>query len=95
MIGYQLVSEAVVLRDFTEVEYKNDEHKDLVDIADCMYSNAFGVDKLYPKYQKIYHQYGQQFWDDVFYDIKALDSQVYNTSKAQELLTEYMELIKG
>ena len=91
-IKYQLVSEAVVLRDYQAPKYLNEEHEKLVDIADTLY-NVGGANILAPTYKALYDKHGVEYWDKVMADIKAINSQIdhYNVG---ELAEEYQEMLE-
>lgn len=91
MIDYTLVSEGAVLRDYIDVPYKNDEHKLLVDIADSMYNVGIDPDDFKDEYKKVYKQYGDDYFTKVIQDMEALDSQLYNDSKVEELVADYQD----
>lgn len=99
-INYVLVSEAAILRDFTDPEYKNEEHKRLTDIADSLYNTNIPVsewgDNPEYNYKELYKKYDDgKFWQLVLRDMAAIDDQAtgsrYHTA---ELIEEYKELIK-
>lgn len=79
-LPYQAVSVATMLRDFTEVDYINDEHKRLCDIADSLYNLPIPVDKWEDNpefnYKALYHEYGEEYWQKVLQDMSAIDSQI-------------------
>lgn len=79
-LPYQAVSVATMLRDFTEVEYINDEHKRLCDCADSVYNagipREMWNDNPDYDYKGLYDRYGKEFWDKVFKDMGAIDSQL-------------------
>lgn len=79
-LPYQAVSVATMLRDFTEVDYINDEHKRLCDIADSLYNLPIPVDKWDDNpefnYKALYHEYGEEYWRKVLQDMRAIDSQM-------------------
>lgn len=79
-LPYQAVSVATMLRDFTEVDYINDEHKRLCDIADSLYNLPIPVDKWEDNpefnYKALYHEYGEKYWQKVLQDMSAIDSQI-------------------
>lgn len=59
-----LIGRAVVLRDYCDnIEYLNDEHKMLADIADAL-QNVLPKD-LTPEAQTIYLGYSAYFWRDI------------------------------
>lgn len=91
MIDYTLVSEGAILRDYIDVPYKNDEHKLLVDIADSMYNVGIDPDDFKDEYKKVYKQYGDDYFTKVIQDMEALDSQLYNDSKVEELVADYQD----
>lgn len=96
-IKYQLVSEAVVLRDYQAPKYLNEEHKRLVDIADCLYNANIPVsewnDNPEYDYKALYARYGEEYWKKVLKDISALDSQL-NHYNVGELAEEYQEMLE-
>ena len=96
-IKYQLVSEAVALRDYTTPTYLNEEHKRLVDIADCLYNANIPIsewnDSPEYDYKALYARYGDEYWNKVLKDISALDSQLTGNN-AGELAEEYEGLLR-
>lgn len=98
MIFSNMVSEGAILRDWGSVEYLNEEHKRLVDIADTLYNANIPVenwnDNPEYNYKALYKRYGKEYFDRVIKDMVALDSQVDSTSKAQELAEEYEYLLE-
>ena len=94
--NYQVVSMAVILRDIIDPKYINQEHKDLVDIADCMYNNNLGREYLKPEYQELYDKYGYAYWQNVLHDASAIDSQLTGSgTHEQELILDYSDFISG
>ena len=91
-VKYQLISEAVILRDVTTPEYLSDEHKMLVDIADTLYNADLTREYLKPEYQKLYDDYGEGFWREVLRDAGAIDTQL--DGHEQELVEEYNDLLR-
>lgn len=87
---YQAVSVATMLRDFTEVEYMNDEHKMLCDLADTIYNTGMTPEtnpEFYrPEYKQMYDRYGKEFFDKVYQDMRAIDSQLdgYNAGDLED-----------
>ena len=57
IIPYDLVSTLVILRDWVDVgdAYINEEHKNLVDIADSLFNGGIDVEDMFPKYQSLYN----------------------------------------
>lgn len=94
MIDYTLVSEGAILRDYIDVPYKNTEHKLLVDIADSLYNVGIDPDDFKDEYKKIYKQYGDDYFEKVIQDMSALDSQLYNDSKVEELVADYEDRLE-
>lgn len=88
-ITFDLVSMAAVLRDYISPAYINQDHKNLTDIADYLYNVGGPVDSLLPEYKELYDKYSKTFFDKVLADMSAIDSQVYNDSKVQELISDY------
>ena len=74
----------------TEVNYNDQEHNMLCDIADWMWNADITHDYLKPEYKELYDRYGKEFWDMVFRDIKAIESQItdYNW---RDLLEDYTD----
>ena len=89
---YQLISVATVLRDYTEVEYKNDNHKMFVDIADCMLNAGVPVEQMLPEAQEAYRTQDTSFWQMVKDDYNALDSQV-NRNNVDDLILDYQDML--
>lgn len=79
-LPYNAVSVATMLRDFTEVDYINGEHKRLCDIADSLYNLPIPVDKWEDNpefnYKALYYEYGEEYWQKVLQDMSAIDSQI-------------------
>lgn len=79
-LPYNAVSVATMLRDFTEVDYIDDEHKRLCDIADSLYNLPIPVDKWEDNpefnYKALYYEYGEEYWQKVLQDMSAIDSQL-------------------
>ena len=92
-ISYQAVAEAVILRDTTEPEYINQEHKMLVDIADAFYNADLEEQHLKPEYKKLFNEYSKDFWEKVFTDIQAIESQL--DGHENELIEDYKEMIRS
>lgn len=93
---YQLVSMAAILRDWVEEEdlqYKNIEHEYLTGIADYLYNVGGSPEELLPEYKKVYDKYGPDYFAKVIKDMEALDGQLTNDRKAQELLDDYIDRI--
>lgn len=91
-IKYQLISEAVILRDIITPDYLNKEHEMLVDIADTLYNADLTREYLKPEYQKLYDDYGEGFWRKVLQDIEAIETQL--DGHEQELVEEYNDLLR-
>ena len=94
-IPYQLVSMAVNLRDYTDPGYKNDEHEKLVDIADSLYNVGISPDSFYDEYKQLYDRYGKEYFDKVLKDAQAIDSQLTDDDKVNELYAEYVDKLGG
>lgn len=91
-IPYDMVSTLVILRDHANVgsdAYINQEHEDLVDIADTLYNAGLRVEDMLPKYQDLYNAYGKDYFDKVLKDCKALDSQI-NHNNVNDLIDDYI-----
>ena len=87
-----MVSTLVILRDYATIDsedYINQEHKDLVDIADTLYNAGLKPKDMLPKYQDLYNTYGKNYFDKVLKDCKALDSQI-NHNNVNDLIDDYM-----
>lgn len=94
MINYMLVSEGAMLRDSREVEYLNDEHKMLTDIADFFYNADLGAEYLKPEYRELYDRYGKDYFHKVLQDMEAIDSQIGSPADYEDLSDEYEGLKK-
>lgn len=93
---YQVVSMAVIVRDLTAPQYINQEHKDLVDIADMFYNANLGPEFLKEEYKPLYEKYGKEFWNTVIEDASAIDSQLTGSgTHEQELILDYNDYISG
>ncbi len=93
-IPYTLVSMAAILRDYFALpitDYVNSEHVTLTDIADYFYNVDGDPDLLKPDAKTLYDKYGADYFDKVITDMEALDSQVYDASKEDELYDDYMD----
>lgn len=90
-IPYDLVSELVILRDYADVSgsYLTDEHEKLVDIADTLYNAGIPADKLLPEFKDVYDRYGEDYFDLVLDDARAIDSQI-RSNNVQDLIDEYV-----
>ena len=95
MINYMLVSERAILRDYVDtLDYMNDEHKMLVDIADFFYNNNLGAEYLLPEAKEVYDRYGKEYWGLVLNDMGAMDDQIGDsTSKVNDLILDYQDLL--
>lgn len=91
-LPYQAVSVATMLRDFTEVEYINDEHKMLCDCADTVYNAGISRENWNDNpdydYKGLYDRYGKEFWQMVFKDMGAIDTQL-DSYNADDLEDDY------
>lgn len=92
MANYTAVSMGAILRDYIEPKYLNDKHKDLCDIADCLYNTGLGTEYLLPEYKKLYDEYGKEFWDLVLRDMAGIDSQI-TESNIKYLIEDYDEML--
>lgn len=91
-VKYQLISEAVILRDIITPKYLNKEHEMLADIADAIYNADLTREYLKPEYQKLYDEYGQEYWQKIFKDMDAIETQL--DGHEQELIEEYNDLLQ-
>lgn len=91
-LPYQAVSVATMLRDYTEVDYINDEHKRLCDLADTIYHTGMTPERnpemFRPEYKELYDRYGKEFFDTVYKDMKAIDTQL-DSHNADDLEDDY------
>lgn len=97
-IDYQAVSIAVVLRDYIDdLQYINEEHRRLADIADTLYNAGISVenwnDNPEYNYKALYAKYSKDYWDKVLKDISALDSQI-DAYNAEDLELDYKYMLK-
>lgn len=88
---YQLISMAVVLRDYIEVSYIDDDQKMLVDIADGLFNAGTPIEAMNIEARIAYDSKPKAFWTLVEADFKALDSQIcsYNV---KDLIADYEDL---
>ena len=98
-IPYQAVSMAVILRDYTsELQYINDEHKRLVDIADTLWNASIPVEEWNDNpdfnYKALYKRYGVNYWQKVMKDISAIDNQI-DAYNVKDLKLDYQDMLKG
>lgn len=79
-LPYNAVSVATMLRDFTEVDYIDDEHKMLCDLADTIYHTGMTPERnpemFRPEYKELYNRYGEEFFDTAYQDMRAINSQM-------------------
>lgn len=92
MADYTAVSMGAILRDYIKPKYLNDKHKDLCDIADCLYNTGLSTEYLLPKYKKLYDEYGAEFWKMVLKDMAGIDSQI-TESNIKYLIEDYDEML--
>lgn len=97
MYRYDTVSMATILRDYIDVKYIDDEHENLVDIADCIYNNGWGmVNHLIPEAKKLFDKYGEQYFKDVLEDASAIDSQLDGRrNELENLMLDYNDYLNG
>ena len=98
MYRYDTISMAVILRDYIEPQYIDSEHKDLVDIADCLYNNGwFMKDHLDKDSKELFDRYGEEFWKLVLKDAGAIDSQLESPidRRLEELALDYNDYVSG
>ena len=93
-IPYDLVSELVILRDYADTSdaYLNEEHKLLVDLADGLYNNGWIdeiVSKMKSTYPDIFDKYGDDYFELILDDCRAIDSQI-RPNNVQDLIDEYL-----
>jgi hypothetical protein len=96
-MDYQLISIATVLRDYIDVKedvgYIDDEHKQLVDIADTIWNVGMDVADLAPDYQVVYYKQSPETWVAVFKDMEALATQV-SSHNVHDLVDDYRYLVE-
>ena len=93
-IPYQLVSMAVILRDYVDEEvlkYQNKEHELLTDIADGIYNVYTDPESMKDEYRDLYHKYGEDYFNLVIDDAHAIDSQCTSDDKVYELAEDYFD----
>lgn len=90
-IKYDLVSVAVVLRDYATPNYVNKEHKMLVDIADTLWNAGVRAEDLKPEYKRLHDKYSAKWWELVFKDIGAIESQI--DGHKQDLIDDYATML--
>ena len=93
-IPYQLVSMAVILRDYVDEEvlkYQNKEHELLTDIADSIYNVYTDPESMKDEYRDLYHKYGEDYFNLVIDDAHAIDSQCTSDDKVYELAEDYFD----
>jgi len=95
MYRYDVVSMPTILRDYIDPDYIDDEHKDLVDIADCLYNNGWQMkDCFYPEAKALFDRYGEDFWHLVLKDAEAIDGQL-DGHDPDDLILDYMDYLSG
>lgn len=100
-MNYQAISFATVLRDYTDVKYMNEEHRQLVDLADSIFNTGMTPESnpewYLPEYRELYNRYDKKFWDKVLQDVRAIDSQVdrYNVDDLEDSYAYLLSEMKG
>jgi hypothetical protein len=92
-VGYMLVSEACILRDYITPDYVSDEHKMLTDIADAFYNANITSDYLLPDAKEMYDRYGKEFFSKVLEDMGAIDDQLVGDRQLEDLKLDYQDLV--
>lgn len=90
----ELISEGAILRDHVDIAYTYScKLQEMVtDIADSLYNVGLSmVDRFRPDYKAIYNFLGDDFFAGVLDDMNALDSQVTDHYKVNELFGSYLD----
>lgn len=92
----ELISEGAILRDHVDIAYTYSckLHEMITDIADSLYNVGLSMkDRFLPEYKAIYNFFGDAFFAGVLDDMSALDEQITDPYKVNELLGSYLDRI--
>lgn len=92
----ELISEGAILRDHVDIAYTYScKLQEMVtDIADSLYNVGLSIkDRFLPEYKAIYNFFGADYFAGVLEDMEALDKQVVDPYKVNELLGSYLDRI--
>lgn len=92
----ELISEGAILRDHVDISYTYScrLHEMVTDIADSLYNVGLSMkDRFSPEYKAIYNFFGADYFAGVLDDMAALDKQVIDPYKVNELLGSYLDRI--
>ena len=92
----ELISEGAILRDHVDIGYTYlcKLHEMITDIADSLYNVGLSMkDRFSPEYKAIYNFFGADYFAGVLEDMSALDNQVVDPYKVNELLGSYLDRI--
>ena len=92
----ELISEGAILRDHVDIGYTYlcKLHEMITDIADSLYNVGLSMkDRFLPEYKAIYNFFGADYFAGVLEDMSALDEQVIDPYKVNELLGSYLDRI--
>lgn len=90
----ELISEGAILRDHVDIGYTYlcKLHEMVTDIADSLYNVGLSMkDRFLPEYKAIYNFFGADYFAGVLEDMGALDEQVVDPYKVNELLGSYLD----
>jgi hypothetical protein len=90
----ELISEGAILRDHVDIAYTYSckLHEMITDIADSLYNVGLSMkDRFLPEYKAIYNFFGADFFAGVLDDMSALNKQVVDPYKVNELLGSYLD----
>lgn len=90
----ELISEGAILRDHVDIAYTYScrLQEMVTDIADSLYNVGLSMkDRFSPEYKAIYNFFGADYFSGVLDDMAALDEQVIDSYKVNELLGSYLD----
>ena len=94
----ELISEGAILRDYVDIGYTYScrLHEMITDIADSLYNVGLSMkDRFSSEYKAIYNFFGADYFAGVLDDMAALDEQVVDPYKVNELLGSYLDRISA
>lgn len=88
----ELISEGAILRDHVSIEYSCLLHQYITDIADSIYNVGERIIKDFrPEYKAIFNFYGAEYFKNIIADMSAIDEQLTDFYKVNELISSYLD----